>query len=182
MSFRFKSLGLKGLIVVQPTCFSDDRGIFSETYKKTVFYDNGIYDNFVQDNRSISKYGVLRGLHFQKDPHAQAKLVRVAKGTVLDVAVDLRHHSENYGKWEAVELSAENNLMLYIPQGFAHGFLSLSDDTELVYKCSAEYSKGSEGGIRWDDPDINIQWPINKLTVSEKDRALPFLKEMIKDD
>ena len=177
MPFDFQPSGLPGIVIVKPTVFSDSRGTFFETYKKSDFIAAEIADEFSQDNQSISGKGTLRGLHFQRPPHAQAKLVRVVRGAVWDVAVDLRKDSPTYLKWFGLELSSENGLMLYIPAGFAHGFLALENDTMFAYKCSLEYNRESEGGIRWDDPDINISWPVEGIEVSEKDATLPYWRE-----
>ena len=150
-----------------------DRGYFMETWKASEFAAAGIPWHFVQDNQSLSSRGTLRGLHFQHPPHAQAKLVRVSRGAVWDVVVDLRPGSVHKGSWYGLELSADNRKMLFIPEGFAHGFVALADDTELLYKCSAEYHGPSEAGIRWDDPDLGIEWPLRDVTISEKDGRLP---------
>jgi dTDP-4-dehydrorhamnose 3,5-epimerase len=175
--FDFRPAKISGLVIVEPAVFSDNRGAFFETYKKSEFVAAGIVDEFFQDNQSISRKGTLRGLHFQRPPHAQAKLVRVVQGAAWDVAVDLRKGSPTYLKWFGLELSAESGSILYIPAGFTHGFLALEDDTAFVYKCSLEYNRESEGGIRWDDPDINISWPAEQIEVSEKDASLPYWRE-----
>jgi dTDP-4-dehydrorhamnose 3,5-epimerase len=164
------STNLSGAVVIQPKVFTDTRGYFFESYSKEVFFKNNISDEFVQDNESLSQKGVLRGLHFQNPPHAQAKLVRVICGSVLDVAVDLREKSPTYGKYFSVVLSASNKTMLYIPVGFAHGFLVLEDNTIFSYKCSRTYNKESEQGILWCDADLNIEWGIREPILSEKDR------------
>ena len=170
MAFTFEKTRLPGVIVIQPQVFGDSRGYFMETFKKTDFAAAGIDKEFVQDNESSSSKGVLRGLHFQKD-HTQGKLVRVTKGEVFDVAVDVRPGSETYGQWSGVILNSEKKNLFYIPEGFAHGFLVLSDMAEFVYKCTDVYDPSSEGGIPWNDPSINIDWP--KLDIpyktSEKD-------------
>lgn len=163
------------LILIQPSVFPDSRGYFFESYKKEEFRKLGIDADFVQDNESMSQKNVLRGLHFQKPPFAQGKLVRVVTGSVLDVAVDLRKDSGTYGKWESAVLSAENKLMMWIPEGFAHGFLGLEDNTIFQYKCTNYYNRGSESGIIWNDPDLEIDWGIENPLVSEKDlRGKPF--------
>ncbi|PKL18908.1 MAG: dTDP-4-dehydrorhamnose 3,5-epimerase [Spirochaetae bacterium HGW-Spirochaetae-5] len=177
MPFTFKQLDIPGLVLVTPKAFSDSRGFFLETYKKSDFKNSGIDTEFMQDNHSLSSKGVLRGLHYQKEPYSQAKLVRVIKGSVYDVAVDIRKSSPTFKQWIAVELSDENNNMLYIPEGFAHGFTALADDVHLVYKCSSEYSHQYDAGIRWDDPEINIQWPFKNPSISDKDLVLPYLKD-----
>ena len=149
---------IEGLFVIEPKVFGDARGYFMETYNQKDFEENGLAMQFVQDNQSSSRKGVLRGLHFQKT-HPQGKLVRVVSGRVFDVAVDIRPGSETYGKWHGVELSAENKKQFYIPPGFAHGFLVLSDTAEFCYKCTDFYHPGDEGGLAWNDPAIGIQWP-----------------------
>ena len=170
MAFTFEKTKLPGVMVIQPQVFGDNRGYFMEIYKKSDFADAGIDKEFVQDNESSSTKGVLRGLHFQKE-HTQGKLVRVTKGEVFDVAVDVRPGSETYGQWAGVILSSEQKNMLYIPEGFAHGFLVLSDIAEFSYKCTDVYDPSSEGGIPWNDKTIAVDWP--KLNVpyktSEKD-------------
>jgi len=178
MAFSFTELPLPGLILVEPKIYHDDRGFFIEEFKESAFTKAGITDRFVQDNHSCSSRGVLRGLHFQLPPFAQAKLVRVIKGAIWDVVVDIRPDSSTYLKWYNVELSAENRLMIYVPVGFAHGFYTMSEEAELIYKCSAEYDKASESGLRWNDPDLGITWPKGDYVVSEKDARLPFVKDM----
>ena len=153
--------GIDGLYILEPRVFEDTRGYFFESYNKTVFEAAGLFYDFVQDNQSKSSYGTVRGLHFQKGEHAQAKLVRVLEGVVLDVAVDLRRASPTYGKHVAVELSGENKLMMIIPRGFAHGFSVLSETAVFAYKCDNFYCKESEGGIRFDDPTLAIDWRID---------------------
>lgn len=178
MAFDFQNTKIPGVVIIQPKVFGDNRGYFMETYKKEDYVSAGINKEFVQDNESSSTKGVLRGLHFQKN-HTQGKLVRVTHGEVFDVAVDVRPGSETYGQWTGVILSSEKKNMFYIPEGFAHGFLVLSDTAEFVYKCTDIYDPSSEGGIQWDDPDIGIEWP--KLDMeyqtSEKDRKHPGFKE-----
>ena len=179
MPFEFEKTQLPDVILVKPKIFGDARGFFMETYKKTEFAKNGIDIEFVQDNHSKSTKGVLRGLHYQKEPKAQAKLVRCPYGKVFDVAVDIRKNSPYFGKWTGAILSAENKHMLYIPEGFAHGFVVLSDEAELFYKASDEYSPEHDRGIKWNDTDINIDWGIDfKPLVSEKDDRQPLLKEI----
>ena len=176
---EFIKTTLKGAILIKPQVFRDERGFFLESYSEKIFKDNGITANFVQDNHSLSlKKGVLRGLHFQKPPHTQAKLVRVTRGKVYDVIVDLRKNSETFGKWEGFNLSAENFHMLFVPKGFAHGFITLEDNTEFQYKCDAYYDKESEGGIIWNDPDLNINWPVENPILSDKDKLLPKFKDL----
>ena len=162
---------LEGLLIIQPNVFADARGYFFESYNKDVFHGHGIFTEFLQDNESLSQKGVLRGLHFQTPPHAQAKLVRVIRGSVFDAAVDIRKNSRTYGKHFAAELSASNKTMLYIPEGFAHGFLTLEDNTIFSYKCSRTYNKESEYCILWNDADINIAWNISNPILSEKDKS-----------
>ncbi len=174
MPFVFEQTPIQGLLVIEPRRFPDDRGFFMETYKYSDFASHGISDHFTQDNHSLSSKGVLRGLHFQTGEHAQGKLVRVISGRVWDVAVDIRHDSPTFLKWFGVELTADNGKLFYLPPGFAHGFVTLEDNTQFLYKCTAEYNKASEGGIRWNDPRINIQWPLKDgILVSEKDAVLP---------
>lgn len=175
----FISTKIKDVVIFEPRIFTDDRGYFFETYNEKLFNDNGITAKFVQDNQSKSSYGVIRGLHFQKGEHAQAKLVRVLQGSVLDVAVDLRAGSETYGKYVAVELSDVNNLQLFIPRGFAHGFSVLSRTAVFAYKCDNLYCKESEGGIDCSDPDLGIDWqiPAEDRVLSEKDRLHPLFKD-----
>ena len=160
MPFEFKKLEIEGVVLVKPIVFSDDRGFFMETYKYSDFAKNGIKENFVQDNHSKSVKNVLRGIHFQLNPKAQGKLVRCTKGKIFDVAVDLRKNSPTFKKWVGVELSEENKYMLYIPAGFGHAFLTLSNEAEVLYKATEEYSKEHDSGIRWNDPEINITWGI----------------------
>lgn len=171
---------IEGLVILEPRVFEDRRGYFFESFSERDFAEAVGPVHFVQDNESKSSYGVLRGLHFQKPPYAQAKLVRVVKGCVLDVAVDLRKGSPTYGKYEAVELSEKNRRQLFIPRGFAHGFCVLSDEVIFQYKCDNYYSPQSEGAVRWDDPDLSIDWriPAEDVVLSEKDRAHPALKDL----
>ena len=160
-----------------PDVYKDDRGYFCESYNKQRFIDVGIDYEFVQDNQSLSQKGALRGLHYQAPPQEQGKLVRVVNGSVLDVIVDIRKDSPTYGSHYSVELNEENMIMLWIPPGFAHGFSTLADNTLFQYKCSALYHKLSEGGILWNDPELNISWQVDHPIVSEKDKLLPFLKD-----
>lgn len=166
--------------ILEPQVFADDRGYFFESYSKEKLDEAGIKYDFIQDNQSKSSYGTVRGLHFQKGEFAQAKLVRVIEGKVLDVAVDLRPNSPTYGKHVAVELSAENNLQLMIPRGFAHGFSVLSQTAVFTYKCDNVYCKAAEGGLRFNDPALAIDWKIDedKAILSEKDRIAPLLKDL----
>lgn len=175
--FNFIETSVPGIMVIEPTVFGDDRGYFMETYQKEAFAAAGICGDFVQDNQSKSHKGVLRGLHYQTE-NTQGKLVRVISGRVFDVGVDLRPNSPYFGKWAGAELSAENKRMLYVPEGFGHGFLVLSDTAEFTYKCTDFYNPTAEGGIRWDDPTINIEWPDVGVApaLSAKDAQLPFLQ------
>ena len=173
---------IEGLYVIEPTVFGDNRGFFMETYNQNDFHEAGLDMVFVQDNQSMSTKGVLRGLHFQKE-FPQGKLVRVVRGKVFDVAVDLRSNSPTYGKWFGVELSAENKKQFYISEGFAHGFVVLSDEAEFVYKCTDFYHPGDEGGVLWNDPDIGIDWPIPEdmePVLSEKDKLWKGIKDTFK--
>ena len=178
MPFKFIELEIPGLILIEPKIFSDNRGFFMETYKESEFKENGITEKFVQDNLSKSSRGVIRGLHFQIEPQAQGKLIQVVHGKVWDVAVDLRDNSPSYLKWIGLELDSVTKKMFYIPPGFAHGFTALSDKVIFQYKCTNEYDMISERGIRWDDKDITIDWPVENPIVSDRDRELPFLKEI----
>lgn len=179
-NFKFTETKIKGVYIIEPKVFGDNRGYFMETYNKEHFAEAGLTMNFVQDNESSSSKGVLRGLHFQTK-HTQGKLVRVTKGEVFDVAVDLRKGSPTYGQWEGVVLSAENKKQFYIPEGFAHGFLVLSDHAIFNYKCTDFYCPEGEGGVLWNDPDIGIEWPldgIDNIVLSEKDKVHPTLKDL----
>ena len=176
-NFTIKGTPIKDLVIIEPKVFGDERGFFLETYNQKSFEELGLTMNFVQDNHSKSKKGVLRGLHFQTK-HTQGKLVCVIKGSVYDVAVDLRKGSKTFGKWYAVKLSSENKLMFYIPEGFAHGFLTLEDETEFTYKCTDLYAPEYDSGILWNDETINIDWKFeefginpDELTISEKDKV-----------
>jgi len=173
---------IKDLVVIKPRVFSDARGFFFETYNEERYREAGITQQFVQDNMSKSSYGVVRGLHFQKPPYSQAKLVQVIEGAVLDVAVDLRSDSATYGQWHAVELTAENHLQFLIPRGFAHGFAVLSETAIFTYKCDNLYHPESEGGIIYNDPTLNIDWgiPADKALISEKDTKHPLFKDLEK--
>lgn len=178
--FNFIKTDIPDVQIIEPTVFGDDRGYFMETYQIDEFAAAGIDKPFVQDNQSRSTKGVLRGLHFQIE-HPQSKLVRVVSGEVFDVAVDLRSDSPTYGKWEGAVLSAENRRQFFVPRGFAHGFLVLSDIAEFCYKCDDVYHPNDEGGLMWNDPEIGIEWPISEgmeLVLSEKDKAHPGLKDL----
>jgi dTDP-4-dehydrorhamnose 3,5-epimerase len=163
--------GLEGLLIIKPDIFRDDRGYFFESYNCEKFLKEGLNASFLQDNESTSKKGVLRGLHFQVPPYEQAKLVRVVRGSALDVVVDLRKSSPTYGKWTSVLLTGEEKWMFFIPAGFAHGFVTLEDDTVFFYKCTQVYNKESERSLLWNDPDINIDWDINDPIISDKDKV-----------
>jgi len=180
MPFEFKKLEIRDVILIKPKVFEDGRGFFMETYKKEEFEEKaGIKGEFIQDNHSKSKYGVLRGLQFQKEPYAQAKIVRCVRGEIYDVAVDLRKNSPTFGKYVSVNLSEDNKYQLYIPGGCAHGFLVLSDDTEVIYKVDNVYAPDHEGGLIWNDPDVNIPWPSDNPVLSQKDQQLPRLRELV---
>lgn len=176
MSFSFLKLNIPEVILIQTQSHFDSRGFFLENYKKSIFDENGINEKFVQENFSYSVKGVVRGLHFQKNPHAQAKLVSVLKGKIFDVAVDIRKNSPTYGKWVGETISDKNHSLLYIPQGFAHGFCVLSDEAYVSYKVTQEYSPEHEKGIIWNDPNLNIKWPIDNPILNEKDLQLPELE------
>ncbi|MBN1069255.1 dTDP-4-dehydrorhamnose 3,5-epimerase [Clostridium botulinum] len=179
-NFNFNKTSIEGVYIIEPNVFGDNRGYFMETYNRKHFLEAGLNMTFVQDNESKSTKGVLRGLHFQKK-HSQGKLVRVTKGEVFDVAVDLRHGSPTYGKYEAVILTEENKKQFYIPEGFAHGFLVLSDEAVFNYKCTDLYAPEYDGGVMWNDEDINIKWPldgIENIVLSEKDKVHPNLKDL----
>ncbi|WP_432703746.1 dTDP-4-dehydrorhamnose 3,5-epimerase [Methanothermobacter thermautotrophicus] len=177
--FRFIKTSLDGAIIIEPELYTDERGYFMETFNEAVFRENGLKIRFVQDNESMSVRGVLRGLHFQREK-PQGKLVRVVRGEIFDVAVDLRKDSETYGEWTGVRLSDENRREFFIPEGFAHGFLTLSDECIVNYKCTELYHPEYDSGIPWDDPDIGIDWPlemVDDLIISEKDRNWKPLRD-----
>ena len=171
---------IEGVIIIEPRIFKDDRGYFFESFSQREFEEKVCKTTFVQDNESKSSYGVLRGLHFQKPPFAQSKLVRVIKGAVLDVAVDIRKGSPTFGQYVSVELTGDNHRQFFIPRGFAHGFSVLSEEVIFQYKCDNFYSPQSEGAIAWNDPDLNIDWriPIEEVVLSEKDSKHPKLKDL----
>jgi dTDP-4-dehydrorhamnose 3,5-epimerase len=177
MAAQFIETPIPDLLIFEPSVWPDDRGYFYESYNRRVWEAAGLHVDFVQDNQARSTKGVLRGLHFQAGEAAQAKLVRVTEGEVLDVVVDVRTGSPTYGQWYSLRLSARNKRQLYVPRGFAHGYVVLSDTAEFQYKCDNYYSKTHEGGIRYDDPQLNIDWEfdLSRVIVSEKDRELPFL-------
>lgn len=167
---------LAGVLILEPKVFGDARGWFMESWSKKKMEDAGIFVDFVQDNHSFSaEKGTLRGLHYQLNPMAQAKLLRVSRGTIFDVAVDIRRGSPTHAKWVGIELSAENHRQLFIPRGFAHGFITLTNDVEVLYKADNLYAPECDGNIRWDDPEIGIKWPIAPVVLSEKDAAAPAL-------
>ena len=169
---------LPGVYLIEPDVFGDARGWVMESWSKRKFEEGGLYVDFLQDNHSYSaEKGTLRGLHYQLNPMAQAKLLRATRGTIFDVAVDIRKGSPNYAKWVGYELSAENKRQLFIPRGFAHGFITLTDDVEVQYKADNYYAPDCDGNIRWDDPEIGIQWPIEPTILSDKDEKAPLLKE-----
>ena len=176
---EIKQTAIPGVVLIEPRLFKDDRGYFFESFSQRDFDTQVRTIRFVQDNESKSSYGVLRGLHFQKPPHAQSKLVRVIKGAVLDVAVDIRRGSPTFGQHVAVELTEENHLQFFIPRGFAHGFSVLSEEVIFQYKCDNFYAPQSEGALAWDDPDLGIDWkiPADRVILSEKDKHHPRLKE-----
>jgi dTDP-4-dehydrorhamnose 3,5-epimerase len=177
MNSIFKKLSIPEVILIEPKIFSDKRGFFFENFKEENFLLNGI-TKMIQDNISQSKFGVIRGLHYQKNPKAQAKLVTAITGKIFDVAVDIRKNSPTYGKWVGEILSNENHRSLYIPEGFAHGFSVLSEKADVIYKVSSEYSQENEGGIIWNDPTINIPWSVKQPIISEKDNLLPLLENI----
>jgi len=177
MSFTFRALAIPDIILIEPKVFYDNRGFFFESFKASDFEKFNMPTNFDQENFSLSKKNVLRGLHYQKDPKAQGKLVSVLRGGVLDVAVDIRNGSKSFLKWVTAELNDRNHAALYIPPGFAHGFIALTDDVHLLYKCTNEYDPQADAGIRWDDPDIGIKWPVKHPILSEKDSSLPYARD-----
>ena len=181
MPFTFKRLSIPDVILIEPQSFSDDRGFFFESFKESDFFSNGIDKKFVQDNFSHSVNGVIRGLHFQKAPKAQSKLVTVLKGKIFDVAVDIRKNSPTYGKWVSEILSDNTHNLLYVPEGFAHGFCVISDEADVLYKVSNEYSQEHERSIIWNDPKLNIEWPIKKPVISNKDNKLSLLENLDND-
>jgi len=177
---KISQTGFEDLVILEPEVYPDERGFFSESYNKQTLERNNIYLNFVQDNQSFSKKGVVRGLHFQRKPHAQTKLVRVLTGVILDVVVDLRHGQPTYKKSFSIELSEQNGQQLLVPVGFAHAFVVLSETARVIYKCDAYYQKSAEGGIHFNDPELKIDWqlPRNELIVSHKDLELPYLSNL----
>ena len=178
-----RETGSEGLIIIEPRIHLDQRGYFFESYHKERLAQSNIHYDFIQDNQSRSVQNVIRGLHYQRSPHGQAKLVRVTEGRIFDVAVDIREGSITFGKWYGIELSMENHLQLLIPKGFAHGFSVLSDHATILYKCDHGYHPDSESGIRFDDPNLGIDWKVSPISaiVSDKDRALPGFLEIQKE-
>jgi len=183
MPFEFEKQKIEDVILIKPKVFGDNRGFFMETYKKSDFFANGIDIEFNQDNHSKSTKGVLRGLHYQASPYGQAKIVRCTKGRIYDVAVDIRPNSKTFGQYVKAELSEENKYMLFIPVGFAHGFVALSDEVEILYKASGEYAPQADRGILWNDTDINIDWEIDfEPILSEKDKHQPRFKDINREE
>ena len=178
MPFRFRELEIPGVVVAEAVSFEDSRGSLAELYKESAFADNGIPGGFVQDNLSHSSQDTLRGLHFQMHPKAQGKLVIPLSGVIFDVAVDIRRGSPTYRQWVGEELSADKRQMMYVPEGFAHGFCVLSDDADVLYKMTAEYAPELEAGIRWDDPSIAVRWPVASPRLSGRDAKLPMLADV----
>jgi dTDP-4-dehydrorhamnose 3,5-epimerase len=174
---RIEQVPISGLMIISPNVFEDPRGYFFESYSKKAFVEAGITEEFVQSNQSLSQKGVLRGLHFQHPPHAQSKLVRVIQGSVLDVALDIRKGSPTYGQHFSIVLSAQNKTMFYVPVGFAHGFLTLEDNTIFSYKCGNYYNKPTEDGILWNDKDLNIEWNVENPILSEKDKVNTLFRD-----
>ena len=176
---NFIETSIPGLLIVEPKVWKDDRGYFFESFNKKTFQEAGITADFVQDNQSLSNRGTLRGLHGQADPFAQGKLVRVIQGRVIDIAVDIRKNSPTYGQYVSLELSAENFKMFWVPPGFLHGFATLEDNTIFAYKVTNLYDKASEIGVRWNDPDLNIEWGLqsDEVILSDKDKVLPLFKD-----
>jgi dTDP-4-dehydrorhamnose 3,5-epimerase len=177
MPFEFQRTEIPDVILIKPKVFEDERGFFMEAYKKSEFEKNGIKTDFVQSNHSKSSYGVIRGLHFQKEPYAQSKLVRCIKGKIYDVAVDIRKGSETFGEYVSAELSGENKHMLFVPKNFAHGFQVLSEEAEIEYLVDNEYAPKYEGGMKWDDSVVAIEWPNNSPFLSNKDLCLPRIHD-----
>lgn len=186
MSFEFKKTNIDGLQIIKPHMFPDDRGVYKKNYEKNIFAENGIACEFTENSDLYSKKGALRGLHYQT-VDSQAKLIHVIKGVLFDVALDLREESPTFGKYHAELVDAEDNMIVYIPEGFAHGFIALTDDTIFSYQCSGKYVPEACGGIRWDDPDLNIPWPLKEYGIktviaTEKDKNWPTLAEYIRGD
>jgi dTDP-4-dehydrorhamnose 3,5-epimerase len=182
MPFEFKRLAIPEAILIKPKIFEDERGFFLETYKKEDMEKVGIKTEFVQDNHSRSERGVLRGLHFQKEPYAQAKIVRCTRGIIYDVVVDLRKNSTTFSRYLGLVLSEQNRHQLYVPRGCAHGFLVLSDVAEVMYKVDNVYAPESERGLIWSDPEVDVSWPLDDLIISKRDRHWPTLKDLARED
>ncbi|HII07508.1 MAG TPA: dTDP-4-dehydrorhamnose 3,5-epimerase [Methanotrichaceae archaeon] len=182
MPFEFKRLEIPEAILIKPKVYEDDRGFFLETYKKQDMENIGIKTEFVQDNHSRSERGVLRGLHFQKEPYSQAKIVRCVRGKIYDVAVDLRKNSPTFSRYLGLVLSEQNKHQLFVPRGCAHGFLVLSDVAEVVYKVDNVYAPEYEEGLIWSDPEVDVSWPLNDLIISKRDRFWPTLKDLARED
>lgn len=181
-NFRKIETKLKGVYLLEPTVFEDHRGFFMESYNKKDFEEIGLYFDFVQDNHSLSiKAGVLRGLHFQLNPKAQTKVVRVLQGAIYDVVVDIRKGSPTFGKWQGFILTSENKRQIVVPKGFAHGILTLVPNTEIMYKVDEYYSPEHDRSLRWDDPELGIDWPVSKPILSEKDANAPTLRELMNE-
>ena len=178
MPFTFQATDLPGVVIIDPQVFPDERGYFMETYKRSAFAAGGIEPVFVQENQSRSGQGTLRGLHAQRAPKAQGKLVRAIAGAIFDVAVDVRRGSPTFGRWVAVTLSGENRRSVYVPPGYVHGFCVVSPEAEVVYKTTEEYAPDLEYGVRWDDPTLAIPWPVTSPRLSERDRRWPLLADM----
>lgn len=176
MAFKFTETEIPGVLVIEPDVYRDSRGFFMETYKMSDFKRAGITGEFVQDNHSLSSRGILRGMHYQISPGEQGKLIRVASGSIFDVALDLRKNSETFGKFAAFRISSGDRRMIWIPPGLAHGFLSLEDGTEVLYKATTEYDPALERGILWSDPELNIPWPLKDPIVSGKDNKFPLFR------
>ncbi|CAG4995316.1 dTDP-4-dehydrorhamnose 3,5-epimerase [Dyadobacter sp. CECT 9275] len=176
----FHETSLRDVLLIRPAIFTDERGHFFESFNAEVWRKQGLTNHFVQDNQSFSKKGVIRGLHFQSAPYEQGKLVRVIKGRVLDLALDLRPQSPTFGQYELFELDGESGNMVFIPEGFAHGFAAL-EDSIFHYKCTGQYNKAAEGGLRWDDPYLAIPWNVTNPIVSEKDQLLPLFQDLFKE-
>jgi len=177
MPFTVSRLAIPEVLLIEPAVFRDNRGFFLESYKQSEFTALGIPENFVQDNHSQSAKDVLRGLHYQIHPNIQGKLVRCCRGKIFDVCVDIRKGSPTFSKWVSAELCEESCRMMYVPPGFAHGFVALTDHAEIIYKCTREFSRDHDRGILWNDPQIGIQWPVDHPILSEKDKANPVLKD-----
>ena len=176
---KVETTPIEGLLIIEPKVWKDERGYFFESFRKDVLLKAGISIDLIQDNQSLSQKGTVRGLHFQTFPFQQGKLVRVIKGSALDVAVDIRKNSKSYGKSFSIELNETNNLQFWIPPGFAHGFSTLEDNTIFAYKCSNYYNKKSEGGILWSDPELGIDWKVEQAIVSDKDKQLPLFRDFV---